>query len=82
MKQLAESTPGGWAGIGIKYGPAWVLLFWMTNALLGGFTTDLSAIAGDARAIRAEHMQMGFYLHAVCVGVNQGESWRCDPGGR
>lgn len=82
MRQLADSTPGGWAGVAMKYGPAWlvvgVLLFYLT----GAWDSNLGAIAADAKAIRSEHMQMGIYFRQICYGVNREETWRCDAGGQ
>lgn len=78
MRQVAESTPGGWAGIAIKFGPAWVVVGVLLFYLTGSWDSNLEAIAIDARAIRSEHMQMSSYLRAICVGVNREESWRCD----
>jgi len=77
MRQIADGTPGGWAGVAIKYGPAWVLVFWLTNAILSGVTTNMGAIAADARAIRGEHAEMGILLRGICHGVNREEPWRC-----
>ncbi len=77
MRQVADGTPGGWAGVAIKYGPAWLLVGWLMSFLLGGFATNLGAIASDAKAIRGEHMEMGIYLRGICMGVNREETWRC-----
>lgn len=83
MKQLVEATPGGWAGVAMKYGPTWCLVFVFTWFILAKADGNLVAIAGDAKAIRAEHMQMGTYLKGICLGVNRdpNEHWRCMVGG-
>src|SRR5688572_13142233 len=80
MRQLAESTPGGWPAVALKFGPAWVLVGYLMFFLTGVWDTNLSAIAADARAIRSEHLEMSSYLRGICMGVNRDEVWRCASG--
>ena len=80
MRQVADGTPGGWAGVAIKYGPAWVLVFWLVNAILTGVTANMGTIAAETKAIRSEHMEFGIYLRGICYGVNREENWRCTAG--
>lgn len=80
LRQLAESTPGGWAGVVVKFGPAWALVAYLLFFLTGTWDGNLLAIGKGVAEIKAEHVQMGNYLRAICVGVNREEVWRCDQG--
>ena len=70
-----SSGPGGWGQLFMKHGPAWVLLAYLIYFLTNGVGAEVSAM-------RADHQQLGFYLRAICVGINadRPNGWQqCTP---
>lgn len=62
-------------GLFVKHGPSWILLAYLIYFLTNGVGADVSAG-------RAEHRELGFYLRAICVGINKDtpNGWQmCQP---
>lgn len=59
----------------MKHGPSWILLAYLVYFLTNG-------VGADVRESRAEHRELGFYLRAICVGINKDtpNGWQmCQP---
>jgi len=80
---LASFLKGGpaaaWGQLLVKSGPAWLLLAWVIHWMTVGVGGEMQK---DLRTMRLEHQELGFYLRAICVGVNkdQPNGWQqCQP---
>lgn len=76
---LRGGPTAAWVQLIMKSGPAWVLLAWVIHWMTAGVG---GAMQQDLRNMRIEHAELGFYLRAICVGVNkdQPNGWQaCQP---
>lgn len=61
-----------------KYGVGSVVAIYLVYMMTGTMSADLKAVQKEAQGIRAEHVQMGMYMQAICYGTNsEAERWRC-----